>query len=251
MSGLGAVVTGRWTYEAAEHWGGENPWDIPVFVVTHRPEEEPEGGAFTFVSGVEEAVARAKEAAGDKHVHVMGGADVIRQALERRARRRADDHPRARRPRRRQASVRRLHDLAGARARRGAAVAVRDLHRLPGEEVAPADQVGAHVPLEPVPRLVAAEEPPRALEARPEDDRPVEHAGRTARARAAERGRGSGTVRDCRSSSRIAHAVSAALRNAIARASTTKTVAGRTARARPRRRATRSRAARTRARAPR
>ena len=82
MSGLGAVVTGRWTYEAAEHWGGENPWDISVFVVTHRPEEEPEGGAFTFVSGVEEAVARAKEAAGDKHVHVMGGADVIRQALD-------------------------------------------------------------------------------------------------------------------------------------------------------------------------
>ena len=55
---------------------------LPVFIVTHRPEEEPESGAFTFVSGVEEAVARAKAAAGDKDVHVMGGADVIRQALE-------------------------------------------------------------------------------------------------------------------------------------------------------------------------
>ena len=82
MSGLGAVVAGRWTYEAAGHWGDENPWGFPVFIVTHRPEEEPEGGAFTFVSGVEEAVARAVEAAGDKPVHVMGGADVIRQALE-------------------------------------------------------------------------------------------------------------------------------------------------------------------------
>ncbi len=82
MSGLGAVVAGRWTYEAAGHWGDENPWGFPVFIVTHRPEEEPEGGAFTFVSGVEEAVAKAVEAAGDKHVHVMGGADVIRQALE-------------------------------------------------------------------------------------------------------------------------------------------------------------------------
>jgi dihydrofolate reductase len=50
--------------------------------VTHRPEEEPEGGHFSFVSGVDEAVARAKEAAGDKDVSVMGGADVIRQALE-------------------------------------------------------------------------------------------------------------------------------------------------------------------------
>ena len=79
---VGAVVSGRGTYEAAGHWGGENPWGIPVFVVTHRPEEEPEGGAFTFVSGVEEAVQRARAAAGDKDVHVMGGADVIRQALE-------------------------------------------------------------------------------------------------------------------------------------------------------------------------
>ena len=81
-SGLGAVVAGRWTYEAASHWGDENPWGIPVFIVTHRPEEQPDGDAFTFVSGVEEAVRRAREAAGDKHVHVMGGADVIRQALE-------------------------------------------------------------------------------------------------------------------------------------------------------------------------
>jgi dihydrofolate reductase len=78
---VGAVVGGRWTYEAAGHWGGENPWGLPLFIVTHRPEEEPEGGAFTFVSGVEEAVERAREAAGDKDVHVMGGADVIRQAL--------------------------------------------------------------------------------------------------------------------------------------------------------------------------
>jgi dihydrofolate reductase len=82
MSRLGAVVGGRWTYEAARHWGDENPWGLPVFIVTHRPEEEPEGGAFTFVSGVKEAVESAVEAAGDKDVLVMGGADVIRQALE-------------------------------------------------------------------------------------------------------------------------------------------------------------------------
>lgn len=82
MSRLGAVVGGRWTYEAADHWGGKNPWDKPFFIVTHRPDEEPEDGGFTFVSGVEEAVERAKEAAGDNDVHVMGGADVIRQALE-------------------------------------------------------------------------------------------------------------------------------------------------------------------------
>ena len=82
MGRLGAVVSGRWTYEAAGLWGDENPWELPLFIVTHRPEEEPGGGAFTFVAGVEEAVAQAKEAAGDKDVHVMGGADVIRQALD-------------------------------------------------------------------------------------------------------------------------------------------------------------------------
>jgi dihydrofolate reductase len=82
MERIGAVVSGRWTYEAANHWGDENPWGLPVFIVTHRPEEEPEGGAFTFVSGVEDAVERARAAAGDKDVTVMGGADVIRQALE-------------------------------------------------------------------------------------------------------------------------------------------------------------------------
>jgi len=79
---VGAVVGGRATYEAAGHWGDENPWGLPFFIVTHRPEEQPEGDAFTFVSGVEEAIERANEAAGDKDVNVMGGADVIRQALE-------------------------------------------------------------------------------------------------------------------------------------------------------------------------
>jgi dihydrofolate reductase len=79
---IGAVVGGRWTYEAAEHWGDENPWGLPFFIVTHRPDEQPEGDAFTFVSGVREAIEQATAAAGAKDVHVMGGADVIRQALE-------------------------------------------------------------------------------------------------------------------------------------------------------------------------
>ena len=79
---IGAVVAGRWTYEASGRWGGENPWKVPLFIVTHRPEEEPEGAGFIFVSGVQEAVGQARQAAGSKDVHVMGGADVIRQSLE-------------------------------------------------------------------------------------------------------------------------------------------------------------------------
>jgi dihydrofolate reductase len=78
----GAVVVGRNMYEAAEHWGDKNPFGMPVFVVTHRPEEEPETGEFAFVGGFDEAIDRAKEAAGDKAVSIGGGADVIRQGLE-------------------------------------------------------------------------------------------------------------------------------------------------------------------------
>jgi dihydrofolate reductase len=77
----GAVVGGRNTYEAAQAWGGQNPFGVPFFIVTHRPEEAPAGAGFTFVNGLDEAVARAREAAAGKDVYVMGGADVIRQAL--------------------------------------------------------------------------------------------------------------------------------------------------------------------------
>jgi dihydrofolate reductase len=77
----GAAISGRGTYEAAGHWGDTNPWGMPFFIVTHRPEEQPPGDDFTFVGNVPEAIERAKAAAGEKHVHVMGGADIIRQAL--------------------------------------------------------------------------------------------------------------------------------------------------------------------------
>jgi dihydrofolate reductase len=77
---VGAVVGGRGTYEAAGAWGGENPFGVPFFIVTHRVDDEHDEG-FTFVDGLEQAVKLAVEAAGDKDVSVMGGADVIRQAL--------------------------------------------------------------------------------------------------------------------------------------------------------------------------
>ncbi|HXF36910.1 MAG TPA: dihydrofolate reductase family protein [Actinomycetota bacterium] len=81
MARAGAIVIGRNMYEAAEAWGGRNPFGVPLFVVTHRPEEAPGDGGFTFVEGLEEAIARAREAAGGKDVAIGGGADVIRQAL--------------------------------------------------------------------------------------------------------------------------------------------------------------------------
>ncbi len=81
MARAGAVIIGRNMYEAAEAWGGRNPFGVPLFVVTHRPEDEPPEGGFSFVSGLDEAMVRAREAAGGKDVNIGGGADVIRQAL--------------------------------------------------------------------------------------------------------------------------------------------------------------------------
>jgi dihydrofolate reductase len=78
---LGAVIGGRWTYEAADHWGGSNPWQVPFFIITHRPNEQPEGAGFAFVPSLEEALDQARVAAGDKVVNVMGGGNTIRQAL--------------------------------------------------------------------------------------------------------------------------------------------------------------------------
>ena len=78
----GAVVVGRNMYEAAGHWGDKNPFGMPIFVVTHRPEEEPESGEFTFVGDLAEAIDRAKGAAGDKDVSLAGGGNVIREALD-------------------------------------------------------------------------------------------------------------------------------------------------------------------------
>ena len=81
MANMGAVVGGRWTFEAADRWGGSNPSPVPFFIVTHHPSDAPQGARFTFVDGLDRAIAAARAAAGDKDVHVMGGADIIRQAL--------------------------------------------------------------------------------------------------------------------------------------------------------------------------
>lgn len=82
VADFGAGIVGRGMYEAAGAWGGKNPFPGPLHVLTHRTEDQPDPSAgFTFVSGLEEALAQASEKAGDKHVAIGGGADVIRQAL--------------------------------------------------------------------------------------------------------------------------------------------------------------------------
>ena len=81
-TGLGAVIGGRTTYDNAEAWGGSNPYPVPMFIVTHRLDEEPPGGEFRFADSLETALERARAAAGDRDVLVMGGGSLIRQAFE-------------------------------------------------------------------------------------------------------------------------------------------------------------------------
>jgi dihydrofolate reductase len=93
----GAVVMGRkmfsggeggWEDDPRAHgWWGENPpFHVPVFVLTHHAREtlDMEGDtSFTFVTdGIEAAVEQARAAAGDKDVHLAGGASVIQQSLK-------------------------------------------------------------------------------------------------------------------------------------------------------------------------
>lgn len=67
-------------------WGDDPPFGAPVFVLTHHGREplEMDGGTtFHFVTeGIERALERAEEVAGDGDVRISGGADVVRQYVE-------------------------------------------------------------------------------------------------------------------------------------------------------------------------
>jgi dihydrofolate reductase len=87
VTGTGAVIAGRRTYDDSIPWWGADgptgPARLPLFVVSHDvPEDIPEGGVYTFVDGTEAALTGAKTAAGDKNVSVMGGADIAQQFLK-------------------------------------------------------------------------------------------------------------------------------------------------------------------------
>ncbi len=80
----GALVVGRHLYDLTNAWGGRHPLGVTTVVLTHRPpEDRPQADEnFVFVTdGIEAAVAKAKEIAGDRDVAVNGG-QMARQALE-------------------------------------------------------------------------------------------------------------------------------------------------------------------------
>ena len=80
--GMGAGIVGRNMYDAAEAWGGTNPFPGTLVVLTHRTEDQPDPSTgFLFVDGFDAALLKARELAGDGVVALGGGADVIRQGL--------------------------------------------------------------------------------------------------------------------------------------------------------------------------
>ena len=79
-------VRGPWPDEIWKGWwGDEPPYHCQVFVLTHYPRApiEMKGGTvFHFVTdGIESALQRARQAAGDKNSRLGGGVATIRQYL--------------------------------------------------------------------------------------------------------------------------------------------------------------------------
>jgi dihydrofolate reductase len=82
-SELGAVLTGRRTFDVAGGWGGNHAWG-PAFVLTHAIPAgwpRPNSTVHFVTDGLESAVRQAKAAAGEKSVGVHG-ADTIQQLLK-------------------------------------------------------------------------------------------------------------------------------------------------------------------------
>jgi len=82
----GALVVGRRTYEVEDRYRGGfygGAWNGPYFVLTHDPPAVvPEWMTGTFVtSGIDDAVTRARTAAGERNV-VLFGANIALQAIE-------------------------------------------------------------------------------------------------------------------------------------------------------------------------
>lgn len=85
FDGAGAIVIGRRMFDLGKRYWDPDPetfHQLPVFVLTHRSQEPivDEGGStFTFVSSVDDALAQARAAAGERDVLLGGGGDLARQ----------------------------------------------------------------------------------------------------------------------------------------------------------------------------
>lgn len=79
---VGASLAGRNTYEDSDRFGGGGPHPTaPLFVLSHRPAPEMTDRQTLVTTGIGDAVAAARRAAGDKDVALMGGG-VVTEALK-------------------------------------------------------------------------------------------------------------------------------------------------------------------------
>jgi dihydrofolate reductase len=81
----GVFVVGRRLFDITNGWDGVHPYEIPIVVLTHDVPEEwrrtyPDA-PFTFTGTLDEALAAAREIAGDKDIGVNGG-EIATQCLE-------------------------------------------------------------------------------------------------------------------------------------------------------------------------
>jgi dihydrofolate reductase len=78
-------VRGEWDRQWNGWWGDNPPYHRQVFVLTHHPRDpQPMDGGTTFhfvTDGIESALKRAREAAGDGDISIHGGATTINQYL--------------------------------------------------------------------------------------------------------------------------------------------------------------------------
>jgi dihydrofolate reductase len=78
-------IRGEWHRRWNGWWGDDPPFHGPVFVLTHHPRDpQPMDGGTTYyfvTDGIESALKQAREAAGDGHVSIHGGANTINQYL--------------------------------------------------------------------------------------------------------------------------------------------------------------------------
>ena len=85
VGSLGVLVVGRELFDVTDGWHGRHPIGTPIVVLTHEPPRDwsyPGSEDFTFVTeGIAEAIATAREVAGDRDVGLAAGT-ITGQALE-------------------------------------------------------------------------------------------------------------------------------------------------------------------------
>jgi dihydrofolate reductase len=96
MRGFGAFILGRnmfgpvrgeWPDDEWKGWWGDNPpYHAPTFVLTHYPRASIEmagGTTFHFVTeGIDVALQKAREAAGEQDIKIGGGVETVRQYIQ-------------------------------------------------------------------------------------------------------------------------------------------------------------------------